>query len=322
MRARLISVDWGTTSLRLKALDETGGVIAARASARGILNCGEDRFAEVLGGELAALLGGPVMRGDGGFPALPVLMSGMIGSRQGWQEAPYLRCPAAPGDIADGLLKVAASSDGLEALDIRIVPGIDTMGGADGSGPDVMRGEETQVLGAMILEGLSEGVFLIPGTHSKHIVVENGRITGFRTFMTGEVYAALLDHTILGRLAGGRDHDVDGFARGVAAARAAHEAGAGSGDFLNLIFSARTRVLTGGLDEAAVASYLSGLLIGAELMSARCAEGQAMRLIAGEALAQRYRAAGDEAGVTIVAVAGEIVAAAHWAIASEAGMVA
>ena len=321
MSVRLVSVDWGTTSLRLKALDGVGEVIAQRASALGILNCGVRGFAEVLEDELAGLLDGRVRRSDGGFPALPVLMSGMIGSRQGWQEAPYLRCPAAPGDIADGLLTVAAASDELAALDIRIVPGIDTMGGGDGSGPDVMRGEETQVLGATMLEGLSEGVFLIPGTHSKHIVVESGRITGFRTFMTGEVYAALLDHTILGRLAGGRDHDAGGFERGVAAARAAYEAGAASGDFLSLIFSARTRVLTGGLDEGAVASYLSGLLIGAELMSDKSAKGQAMRLIAGEALAARYREAAAAAGVQVMAVEGEIVAAAHWAIAAEAGMI-
>jgi 2-dehydro-3-deoxygalactonokinase len=125
------------------------------------------------------------------------------------------------------------------------------------------------VLGAMILQGIGEGTFVIPGTHSKRIIVEGGRITGFRSFMTGELFAALLDHTILGRLAAGRAHDDDGFAQGVATARSAHEAGAGPGDLMNLVFSARTRVLAGGLREGAVASYLSGLLIGAELMSHR-----------------------------------------------------
>lgn len=321
MSVRLISVDWGTTSLRLKALDGDGRVIGERASALGILNCGDRGFAAVLRDEVTALLGGPAAGGDAERIDLPVVMSGMIGSRQGWQEASYLRCPAAPRDIAEGLLGVVAPGEGLEAADIRIVPGIDTFGGADGAGPDVMRGEETQVLGAMMVEGLSEGVFLIPGTHSKHIVVEGGRITGFRTFMTGELFAALLDHTILGRLAEGREHDAGGFARGVAAARAAHEAGAGSGDFLNLIFSARTRVLTGGLAETAVASYLSGLLIGVELMRGKGSEGAVMRLIAGEGLAARYQEAADAAGVAVKPVEGEIVAAAHWAIARQAGMI-
>jgi 2-dehydro-3-deoxygalactonokinase len=322
LSVRLISVDWGTTSLRLKALDGAGEVIGERQSALGILNCGDRGFAAVLRDEVAALVSGTAAIGAGALPALPVLMSGMIGSRQGWREAAYLRCPAAPGDIAGGLLRITDPGDGLQAMDIRIVPGIDSEGCGDGAGPDVMRGEETQVLGAMMVAGLADGVFLIPGTHSKHIVVEQGRITGFRTFMTGEVYAALLDHTILGRLAEGHEPEAHGFQRGVAAARAAQDAGAGAGDLLNLIFSARTRVLTGGLAERQVTGYLSGLLIGAELLSHRPVAGQVMRLIAGTALAQPYRTAAEIAGVGVEPVDGEFVATAHWAIGGQAGMIA
>ena len=327
MSVRLVSVDWGTTSLRLKALDAEGGVAAERAGARGILNCGETAFAAVLREELDALLDGQAT-GDGGA-ALPVLMSGMIGSRQGWEEAAYLGCPAAPADIAKALHVIEALGTGLEGLDIRIVPGMDTDGGAEGAVPDVMRGEETQVLGAMILKGIREGTFVIPGTHSKRNIVEGGRITGFRSFMTGELFAALLDHTILGRLAEGRGHEEDGFAQGVAAARSAHEAGGGPGDLMNLVFSARTRVLAGGLGESAVASYLSGLLIGAELMShrtvlagrARDGDGRSgVWLIADGVLAERYGRAAELAGVGVQRAEGEIVAAAHWAIAEQAGL--
>ncbi len=327
MSVRLVSVDWGTTSLRLKALDAEGGVAAERAGARGILKCGETAFAAVLREELDALLDGQAT-GDGGA-ALPVLMSGMIGSRQGWEEAAYLGCPAAPADIAKALHVIEAPGAGLDGFDIRIVPGMDTDGGGNGAVPDVMRGEETQVLGAMILQGISEGTFVIPGTPAKRIIVEGGRITGFRSFMTGELFAALLDHTILGRLAAGRAHDDDGFAQGVATARSAHEAGAGPGDLMNLVFSARTRVLAGGLREGTVASYLSGLLIGAELMSHRTVlaggrrdgeEGGGVWLIADGVLGERYGRAAELAGLAVKRVEGEIVAAAHWAIAEQAGI--
>ena len=300
-------------------------MIGERASAQGILNCAERGFGEVLADELAGLMAGVGAgagaggRGDG--DRLPVVMSGMIGSRQGWREAAYLRCPAAPGDIAEALIAVETDEAALAGYDIRIVPGMDTEGAGGGAGPDVMRGEETQVLGAMIIGAIRDGVFVIPGTHSKRIVVEGGRITEFFTFMTGELFAALLDGTILGRLAQGRETDGDGFRRGVAAAQAAARAGAGPGDLMNLIFSARTRVLTGGLDEAQVAGYLSGLLVGAELMShARAAKG-AMWLIAEGELAARYQDAARLAGVTLERVEGEIVAAAHRAIARQAGMV-
>ena len=321
MSVRLVSVDWGTTSLRLKALDADGRVAAQRSSPRGILNCDEAGFAPVLREELDALLD----RGD----VPPVLMSGMIGSRQGWEEAAYLSCPAAPQDIAKALHVIETLGAGLEGFDIRIVPGMDTDGGPGGAVPDVMRGEETQVLGAMIVNDIRDGTFLIPGTHSKRIAVEAGRITGFHSFMTGELFAALLDHSILGRLAAERAHDADGFALGVAAARDAHQAGAGPGDLMNLVFSARTRVLAGSLGEGAVASYLSGLLIGAELMghrtvlAARQAEGNGgggVWLIADGLLGERYAHAAELAELDVNSTEGEIVAAAHLAIAEQAGV--
>ena len=116
----------------------------------------------------------------------------MIGSRQGWNEAPYARCPAGADDVVQALAKIEHAGRA-----IALVPGLSTEN--DGM-PDVMRGEETQILGALALSGRDEGLFLLPGTHSKWAEVKGGRIASFRTFMTGEVFGALKDHTILGRL--------------------------------------------------------------------------------------------------------------------------
>ena len=111
----------------------------------------------------------------------------MIGSRQGWREAPYAQCPAG----ADDIVKALATIDHAGRA-ISLVPGLSTENDAM---PDVMRGEETQIFGALALSGRDEGLFLLPGTHSKWAEVKDGRIVSFRTFMTGEVFGALKDHT-------------------------------------------------------------------------------------------------------------------------------
>src|SRR5262249_54043851 len=137
---------------------------------------------------------------------VPIILSGMIGSRQGWREAPYARCPAGADDLVEALVRF--EHDGLA---LALVPGLS----AENTGmPDVMRGEETQIFGALALSGRDDGLFLLPGTHSKWANVSARRIMSFRTFMTGEVFGALKDHTILGRLMHG-DEDPAGFARGV-----------------------------------------------------------------------------------------------------------
>src|SRR6185369_18054344 len=138
--------------------------------------------------------------------AAPVILSGMIGSRQGWKEAAYARCPAGADEIVKALTRIEWNE-----LTIALVPGLSTEN--DGM-PDVMRGEETQIFGALALSGASDGLFLLPGTHSKWAEVRDGRLVSFRTFMTGEVFGALKDHTILGRLMkdGG---DITAFTRGV-----------------------------------------------------------------------------------------------------------
>ena len=186
----LIALDWGTSALRAARIDTHGNVIEERALPRGILTVAPGGFPAVF---QEAVAGWPVGR-DTLF-----LLSGMVGSRQGWIEAPYCACPAGFADIAAALAWV-------EPGRIGIVPGLSCE--RDGV-PDVMRGEETQVFGALALLGVDEGTFVLPGTHSKWASVRQGRIESFSTFMTGEFYALLRRHSILARTLPDGDGELD-----------------------------------------------------------------------------------------------------------------
>jgi 2-dehydro-3-deoxygalactonokinase len=144
-------------------------------------------------------------------------MSGMIGSRQGWVEAPYVACPAGLEEVAAGLVRTPFAG-----ADVSIVPGMES---ASGGMRDVMRGEETQVFGALAGLGLPGGRFVLPGTHSKWLLAEGGRIRSFSTYMTGEIYAACKGHTILGRLMQDGPFSASAFQRGVTAAPRAADRG-------------------------------------------------------------------------------------------------
>ena len=240
--------------------------------------------------------------------AAPVILSGMIGSRQGWKEAPYAKCPAGTDDIVKALAQIEWGE-----LNIALVPGLSTEN--DGM-PDVMRGEETQIFGALALSGHSDGLFLLPGTHSKWAEVRDGRIVSFRTFMTGEVFGALKDHTILGRLMSGGAADADAFARGVREGAALESAGA----LLNRVFATRTYGLMDKLPAAALSDYLSGLLIGAEVAEATRQTTSAITIIASPALAQRYTDALRLLGHDNTLAPQDCVAAGHWRIARAAGL--
>lgn len=305
MNGDLICVDWGTSSFRAHAL--RGGRIVARTSApRGILTVAPGEHAAVLAGLLADLPSEALQP--------PIVMSGMIGSRQGWIEAPYVSAPASLGDLTARL--VTWQEPGLGA--ISLVPGV--MQDPQGGIPDVMRGEETQVFGALALMGLSDGIFIMPGTHSKCIVVEAARIIRFASFMTGEVFAALKGHTILGRLmpvdAGGvAAAPGEGFARGVLAARGLTSAGA----LLNAVFGARTLGLFERLPASELADYLSGVLIGAELCAALPEDGCGIVVGSGE-LVLRYTEAARLLGRTLTPAPEDSVVAGQAAILSSAGI--
>ena len=305
-RARLIALDWGTSSLRAYLLGEGGAVIGSRQQPWGILHLPE-------GGFVAALQG---VAGDwlAAQPGLPLIASGMVGSAQGWREAPYAPCPADGRSLAAQLL----AFDPGPGLRLHIVPGVRLAG----ERPDVMRGEETQVVGLLAREPeLAAGCALVmPGTHSKWVQVRGGEIVGFSTYMTGELFALLAQHSILGRPAreAGAAVSDAAFARGVAAVRA-HAAGA-----TPLLFSARTLVLGGQLAAADSLEYLSGLLVGEEIRCALQAGPPAdalPRLLVGDAaLCRRYQRALALFGLSSELAADGAAPAGLWQIAKTAGL--
>ncbi len=241
----MIGIDWGTSNFRAFRFNKAGAVIDKRSYPGGILQVKESRFEEMLRAQIGDWLQAGETR---------ILLSGMIGSRQGWAEAAYVSCPVKIADLADAALKLLFSG-----ADIFIVPGVI---GADPQGiAEVMRGEETQIMG-MLEDSASARLVCLPGTHSKWIRCVGKAIVSFTTCMTGDVFAALRKATILGRIMTSREAvDNAAFLRGIARS-------ADPGGLLHHLFGVRTLALTGQLTEDASASYLSGLLIGHEVRSA------------------------------------------------------
>ena len=288
----LIALDWGTSSLRAYLLGPDGAVLDSRSAPQGIM--------QVPGGDFAAVFEAVTGEWRHRWPELKSIAAGMIGSAQGWVEAPYLPCPAGPEELAGGLV---------------VVPGVAQYGEA----PNVMRGEETQIAGALALNpALREGSLLVmPGTHSKWVSIEQGRIARFDTYMTGELFAVLRGHSILGRFArdvpkAAEDAAADAaFLRGVQAVReVAHVA--------PLLFSARALVLTGGLRPELSLDYLSGLLIGEELLCGLRGRREGVVLIG----CRRSREALALLGVSEVREIENAATAGLWRIAIQAGLAA
>ncbi len=296
----LIGIDWGTTSLRAFLLDGAGAILDRRDGPHGIMSVKDGDFAGVLSKTI-----GPWI--SGGPP--PVLLSGMIGSRQGWVEAPYVDVPAGIADLAEALVSVP-----FDAADVRLVAGLKD---ASGTMDDVVRAEEVQVLGAMTRLGIDQGRFLLPGTHSKWIHAEDGRITRFATYMTGEVYDALRNHTILGRLMQDGEMDVAAFNDGVDKGAAAGAPGA----LLHRLFGVRTAGLFGHCAPPGLADLLSGLLIGAEIADQFGVDGSGVQIVASASLAERYALAASHLGLKANIVSADCVADGHVAIAKLAGMI-
>ena len=181
--ARLIAIDWGTSNLRAALLGEGGRTLAERSAPGGVMAVRDGRFPQAL----HDVCGDWIVAGR-----RPLLASGMIGSRQGWREAAYVACPASLAQVAAQLTRIELDGGGA----LQIVPGLRCTG-ADGQA-DVMRGEETQLWGAALAAG---DCCVLPGTHSKWAWTgDAGRIDSFSTYLTGELYALLTQHGILGRL--------------------------------------------------------------------------------------------------------------------------
>ncbi len=289
----VIAIDWGTSSFRAYALDSEGKILDHQESADGILR--------VRGGDFAAALQGHLGDWLKRSPGATVVMSGMIGSRQGWREVPYADCPAGMEEIAAGLERVDWGEG-----DAWIVPGL--LDESRPGQPDVMRGEETQILGALPRLPKAGCLVCLPGTHSKWVRVENGAIQGFATYMTGEVFDLLQGHSILSRLMTKGAVAVDRwFLEGVAQGR--------QGGILNRLFSARSRVLAGDLPEDEVRSYLSGLLIGEELATAVPDDPSEVFLLGAPALTALYDAALTDLGHKVSQLDGDSVAAGLFGLA-------
>ncbi len=282
----MIGVDWGTSSFHAFRLTRDGAIRDQRSGPRGIMAVPDGRFADTLREEIGPWLAGGERH---------VLLSGMIGSRQGWVEAPYLPCPAGPAEIAVSLTDVA-----FDWAQVKIVPGLSAV---DPSGaPEVMRGEETQLIGVLGAIG-STGWACLPGTHAKWARVEDGRIASFSTYLTGEAYAALRGHTILGRMMRDGATDPAGFDQGVARSGE-------PGGLLHHLFGVRSLALVGQLGEGAGSSYLSGLLIGHEVRSALAGipPGSVVHMIGAPELTALYARAVEACGGMAERLNGEAAA--------------
>ncbi|QJD67510.1 2-dehydro-3-deoxygalactonokinase [Xanthomonas campestris pv. badrii] len=292
----MIAIDWGTSSLRAYLLDATGTVLEQRRGNDGILAC-QGRFADVLSALIADWEG-------------PVLLSGMIGSRNGWVEQAYLPCPADTAALAAAMRRY---DDLLPGRTLWFVPGVST--GERTGVPDVMRGEETQLAGLLASLGQGDHVACLPGTHSKWATLANGQLTDFATVMTGELYAVLCQHSILGKLIPDAHAELDApaFLLGI-------ERSAEPGGLSHHLFGTRTLGLFDRLSAQALPSYLSGLLIGHELREHRGTHAT-VHLVGSPALAQRYALALQHLGVQSQLHPEDLAAAGLFALARQRGLV-
>lgn len=300
------AVDWGTTRLRAWLLAGDGKVLAERRGDDGLITAREAGFSNVLERHLAAMAA----------PAtLPVVVCGMAGSRQGWLEAPYVDVPSRIDAILQGAIRVPDTT-----RDVRIVPGLAQR---QADVPDVMRGEETQLAGAA-LPAKGQHLVCMPGTHSKWVVVEDGAVTGFGTWPTGELFSVLATHSILRHSLGEQPAAVTAGNEGFQYwCRQALEDG---GDVSSRLFAIRAAGLLQDLKSDEAAARLSGLLIGGEIASARRrhgTEGGSVVLVGSGALAALYAEALALAGLQIRSVdADAAVRAGLFAAAQENGMIA
>ncbi|HEY4164762.1 MAG TPA: 2-dehydro-3-deoxygalactonokinase [Dongiaceae bacterium] len=249
MTIAAIFADWGTTNRRAWAVDRDGKVVDHRHDQEGLLGVQDRAFKASFGHFVGDWLASSAA-------TVPVLMGGMVGSKLGWQEVPYLATPVALSELPAQLARLPD----LGTHPVRIVPGLSSR--IEGR-PDVVRGEECQIYG-LWLRDRSDRLCVLPGTHSKWCEIAGGRVTGFRTYMTGELFAQLTGSGTLAQLMrADAPHDAEAFRLGLTAS-----AEISAGGLLNRLFSVRTLGLFGELPPEALASYLSGILIGSELRDA------------------------------------------------------
>ena len=300
----LIAIDWGSSSFRAYLMAPNGEILDEVASGDGI--------GSVAAGAYPATLKRLIGRWLEANPSLPVVASGMVGSRHGWREAAYVKCPAGPREVATQLTPVEA--DGRR---VHLAAGLSYVDEA--AQPDVMRGEEIEIFG---VADSGARLIVLPGSHSKWAKVNGDRVVAFKTFVTGELFAALRDHTVAGAFARAAPAKSPGeaFALGVRRGAAA-VACEGKSGVIGLLFGARSLPLTGGLAEDDAGEYLSGLLIGAEIGEARrFFPGEEPHVAGAEALVARYLAAFEALGVSARAAPRRAAARGLFRIARDGGL--
>ncbi|HEY8881126.1 MAG TPA: 2-dehydro-3-deoxygalactonokinase [Roseateles sp.] len=294
--ARLIALDWGSTRLRAFLLGADGQVLASRQSEQG---------ASTLSGETAFEQAFAAVTGD--WPTLPALACGMVGSQHGWREAAYAPCPADAASLVEHALKLNER--------VWILPGLVH----DAGQPDVMRGEETQIVGALALHPdlAAQSCLVLPGTHSKWARVQAGRVTGFATHMTGELYALLRQHSVLARLMpadAAAAPSSEAFLAGVDAARR-------EGALSHQLFAVRTLGLFKRLPPQQLPDYLSGLLIGHEIAHELAAGvPEHLALVGDPALCERYALALGRFGIEAPLQLDNTAPAGLWQLAQTLGL--
>ena len=297
----MIAVDWGGSSLRVYRIDGNGTVLERRRGDEGALACA-GRYGKVLSAMIA------------GWDDPLVVLAGMVGARGGWIEVPYVRCPADTAALAAGMLRLDASREapGFGYRQFWCVPG---MADRTTSTGDVMRGEETQLAG--LLDTLGDGTHTVclPGTHSKWVQVREGAITSLSTAMTGELYALLRAHSILGRgmVEGEPALDEPAFNAGLACSD-------GNGGLLLDLFGVRTALLFGRFTAQALPSFLSGMLIGHEMDAALAGLTAPVHLVGSEALVERYAFALQQRGIAVHRHPEELAAAGMFRLARARGL--
>lgn len=294
----LIAIDWGTSNLRASLLDASGNAIETRSAPGGVMSVKDGLFADAL----LSLCGDWIRDRSGALIA-----SGMVGSRQGWKEAAYLNCPAGVQEAAAQLTRV----DVRPGVTLHIVPGL-TCRNADGQ-DDVMRGEETQMLGADLAPN---SICVLPGTHAKWAWIgDTGQVTRFSTYMTGELYGLLTKNGILGRLMTFGQDAPEAFEAGV---RLGLEQ---SDNATHVIFAARTAGLMGRVPPQGLPDYLSGILMGIEIASStRAGRPRDVVLLGDGDLCSRYEKALSLAGIASTRAPAGATTRGQWLVAQQAGL--
>ena len=282
----LICVDWGSSNFRAYLINKKGNLLEKCQSERGMLNC-NGQFAETLEDVCAIWFNR--------FPDTPVFLSGMVGSREGWVDAGYMDTPLSLNSLVDQLVEIPR-----QKRRTWIVPGVRHYD-RDGLSADIMRGEETQILGVMDQHKISDAIFVLPGTHSKWVQIDNGSLEEFKTYMTGELYSIIKNHSILRHSLDNNPPTLNNtFYKGVDSAK--HGA-----SLLNQLFGVRASDVLGLIPKKGQSSHLSGILIGQEITHAlNHFNDKPIYIIGNDHLATLYQGALQQLERNVQVISGDI----------------